>query len=128
QIFHLVFFVVLVNSLIPGATVAWLARRLGLARTPDTPPATVELVSLREYPGEFVWYAIAAVSAVAGGSIADLPLPDGCILVLLLRGDEVLAPRGTTRLDPGDHVCIFTKAGDRPFLDLLFGKEEGEAS
>ena len=33
QIFHLVFFVVLVNSLVPGATVAWLARRLGLAGT-----------------------------------------------------------------------------------------------
>ncbi len=43
MIFDVVFFAVLVNNLIPGATVAWVARRSGLA-TPgeDPPPAPVE--------------------------------------------------------------------------------------
>jgi NhaP-type Na+/H+ and K+/H+ antiporter len=42
QGFHLVFFVVLVNAFIPGATVAWAARWLGLSRAPQpTPAATI---------------------------------------------------------------------------------------
>src|SRR5262249_13402804 len=121
-IFHLVFFIVLVNSLVPGATVAWLARRWRLALPGDPgPPASVELISLRDYPGEFVWYTIDRASAVAGAAVHELPLPDGCVLTLVLHGDAVLAPRGDTRLEHGDHVCLFVTRGDRRFLDLLFG-------
>ena len=69
QIFHLVFFVVLIHSVVPGATVSWLARRYHFAHPLLTvPPANIELVSLRDYPGEFVWYFIAPASAVSGGS------------------------------------------------------------
>ena len=74
QIFHLVFFVVLINSVVPGATVSWLARRYQFADPHITvPPATIELVSLRDYPGEFVWYFIAHASAASGALIRDLP-------------------------------------------------------
>ncbi len=37
QLFHLVFFVVLLNSVVPGATVSWLARRYDLASPPLLP-------------------------------------------------------------------------------------------
>jgi len=126
QLFHLVFFVVLVNSLVPGATVGILARWLGLARPGRAhPPATIEMVSLRELSGEFVWYDVAEVSAVAGAQVRDLALPDECVAVLVLRGDRVIAPRGDTRLDPGDQVCIFVTEDVRRLLDLLFGGEAG---
>jgi cell volume regulation protein A len=126
-IFHLVFFVVVVNTLLPGATVAWLARRFGVAQPlTSAPPASVELISLRDYPNEFVWYTVHHVSAVAGALVRDLPLPPGCVLTLLLRGDEVIGPRGDTQFAPGDHVCVFVSPGDRPLLDLLFGRAESE--
>jgi cell volume regulation protein A len=129
QVFDLVFFVVLVNSLLPGATVAWVARRLGLAEIArPAPPASIELVSLREYPGEFVWYYVSRVSAVAGALVRDLPLPDGCVMVMLLRADAVIPARGETSLREGDHVCIFITPEHRTFLDLLFGREEGESA
>lgn len=128
MLFHLVFFVVLVNSLVPGATVAWLARRTGLAApAPPVPPAAVELVSLREYAGEFVWYTVARASAVAGATVQELPLPEGCVLTLLLRGDTVVAPRGDTAFREGDHVCVFVTREDRGFLDLVFGREDEDA-
>jgi len=127
QIFHLVFFVALVNSFVPGATVPWLARRLRLAEaTPPTPPASVELVSLRDYPGDFAWYYVSRASAVSGALISELPLPDACVIALLLRGDQVLAPRGDTQLLPGDHVCLFVTHDQRAFVELLFGREESE--
>jgi cell volume regulation protein A len=126
-IFHLVFFVVVLNSLLPGATVAWLARRIGVAQPlVSTPPASVELISLRDYPSDFVWYSVHRASAVNGALVRDLPLPPGCVLTLLLRGDEVLAPRGATQFADGDQLCVFVARTDRPLLDLLFGSGEGE--
>ncbi|MCW5892660.1 MAG: potassium/proton antiporter [bacterium] len=124
EIFHLVFFIVLVSSLIPGATVSLVARRLGLTMGgPESPTATVELVSHRDYRGEFVWFHVDAASAVAGAPVRDLPIPEACVLVLVLRGDRVIAPRGDTELRAGDHVCVFVTPEHRTLLDLLFGRE-----
>lgn len=125
KLFHLVFFAVLVNSFVPGATISFLARRLGLTAG-DRPavPASIEMISLRDYKGEFVWYTVQRASAVAGAAVRDLPLPDGCTLSLVLHGEQVLAPRGATVLHPGDHVCIFVTPGQRGLLDLLFGRAD----
>jgi cell volume regulation protein A len=127
-LFHLVFFVTIVNSLVPGMTVPWVARRLRLADPePPAPSASIELVMLRESPGDFVWYRVGRSSAVAGAAVHELPLPDGCVLTILLRGDDVLAMRGDLRLAVGDHVCAFVLGEDRRLLDLLFGAaEDGE--
>jgi cell volume regulation protein A len=128
DVFYLVFFVVVVNSLLPGATVAWLARRLGVAEPiAPTPPASVELISLRDYGSEFAWYTVHRQSAVAGALVRDLSLPNGSLLMLMLRGEEVLAPHGTTHFEVGDHVCVFVAPGDRPVLHLLLGRAQGEA-
>ncbi len=125
EIFHLVFFVVLVNSFVPGATVAWLARRLHLAKPAQSAPtASVELVSLREFPGDFLWYRVAAASAVASEHVRDLALPEGSAVSLVVRGSNVLVPRGSTRLEVGDEVCVFAKPETRAFLDLAFGSDE----
>lgn len=124
EIFHLVFFIVLVSSVVPGATVAPVARWLGLARAEvESPSATVELVSHRDYRGEFVWFHVDGASAVAGAPVRDLPIPEACVLVLVLRHDQVIAPRGDTNLLPGDHVCVFVTPEHRTLLDLLFGRE-----
>ena len=122
ELFHLVFFVVLVSSLVPGATVVWLAKRLGLAAPhAPSPSAQVELVSLREFPGEFLWYHVDAVSAVAGSDLRDLSLPEGCLVTLIVRGPSLVVPKGSTALRPGDHVCVFVPPAEKPLLDLLFG-------
>lgn len=121
-IFHLVFFITLASSLVPGATVAWLARRLELGRVGEPlPPASIELISRRDYPGDFVWYAVSHASAVAGAAVRDLPLPETCLLVLILRRDALVPARGDTVLREEDQVCVFVPAAERALLDLLFG-------
>lgn len=122
EIFHLVFFVVLATSFVPGATVGWVAERLGIANPgPPPPSASVELVSLRELPGDFVWYDVAPVSAIADSFVRDVPLPEGCLVTLVMRDLEVVVPRGSTQFLAGDQVCIFVLPEGRPLLDLLFG-------
>jgi cell volume regulation protein A len=126
-IFHLVFFVVVVNSLLPGATVSWLAHRVGVAQPlVSVAPASVELISLRDYPSEFVWYTVQRASAVAGALVRDLPLPTGCVLTLVLRGDDVVGPRGAPPRAVGDPGGGFVSRTERALVDLLFGRGEGE--
>ena len=44
--------------------------------------------------------------------------------MLVVRGADLLAPRGGTVLQPGDHVHVFCKPADRAFVQLLLGKPE----
>jgi cell volume regulation protein A len=126
RLFHIVFFVVLVTSLVPGATVGFAARGLGLARAPEPiPAASIEVVSLRAFPGEFLWYFVGASSPAAGARLQELLLPDGCVVSLVVRGTEVIAPRGPTQLASGDQVCLFATEAGRSALDRFFGAAEG---
>jgi cell volume regulation protein A len=43
---------------------------------------------------------------------------------LILRGEDLIVPRGQTVLLPGDHVYVATTHEDRPFVQLMFGRPE----
>jgi cell volume regulation protein A len=125
RIFDIVFFVVVVNAFIPGWTVSWLARKVGLedARAP-APQAVLEISSSTPVQGEITSFYVDRASAVAGTALSDLPLPGRTSVLLVVRGAEVFAPRGGTVLEPGDHVHVFCEPGDKPFVQLIFGSEE----
>lgn len=44
-----------------------------------------------------------------GQRIADLPLPPDCLLMAVVRGEEILVPRGETVLQPGDEVLALVR-------------------
>lgn len=125
RIFDVVFFVVAVNALVPGWSVRWLARRIGLEeeRAPQ-PGAVLEISSAIPIDGEIRSFYVSAASAVAGSAVADLPFPPGTRVLLIARERQILAPKGSTVLQPGDHVHVFSEPGDRAFVQLLFGSEE----
>ncbi len=58
--------------------------------------------------------AIVEVDIPTGGSkscncaIKELGLPKGCVLVAIIRGEEVIIPHGGDRLQPGDSVIAVT--------------------
>jgi cell volume regulation protein A len=124
-VFDVVFFVVVVNALVPGATVPWLTRRLRLeSPEPPAPGAVLEIESRQPLDGELTSFYVTEALAVAGVPLRDLPFPSGASAVLVVRGRTVLAPRGDTVLTPGDHVYVFTPPEDRAFVHLLFGRAE----
>jgi cell volume regulation protein A len=124
-VFDLVFFVVVVSTALQGTTAPWLARRLGLERGgPAAPRAVLEIVSTRQLAGEVLTFQVEPASAVSGSRIADLPFPEEAAVMLILRGRELVAPRGNTVLTPGDQVSIFARPEDVPLVRLLFGSEE----
>ncbi|MBN1206012.1 MAG: potassium/proton antiporter [Myxococcaceae bacterium] len=126
-IFNIVFFIVVVNGFIPGATVPWVTRKLGLAaNVPEPPPAVLEIASTQLLNGELSAFYIDAASATAGARISELPFPPESAAMLIVRGLELLAPKGDTVLQAGDHVYVFSRSEDLPFLRLMFGQREDE--
>ncbi len=127
-VFNLVFFTVVVNAIVPGATVRWVTRRLGLEvpETP-TPSAVLEVASMRPLKGDLRSYYIDKSLAVCGASLSQVAFPEGAGAALVVRGDELVAARGATALREGDHVYIFCRPEDRAFIELLFGRPQGDA-
>jgi len=125
RVFDVVFFVVVVNAVLPGATVPWVTRRLGLeSGDPPSPPAVLEIESMQPLSGELVSFHIDETLAPCGSALRDLPFPGGASVVLVVRGRTLVAPNGDTVLQPGDHAYVVTSEEDRPLLHLLFGRSE----
>jgi potassium/hydrogen antiporter len=127
HIFHLVFFIVVANALVPGATVAWLTRRLGLqAKEPPAPQAVLAIESRLPLEGELLSFHIDEALVVSGLPLEELDFPDGSSVMLIVRGNRLVPPKGSTVLEPGDHVYVVTRPEDRGLMHLMFGRHEEE--
>jgi cell volume regulation protein A len=120
-IFNAVFFVVLISVITQGWSLPQVARWLHLGRPADPPPAlTVEIHALRQVDGEIVDYTVKSGARVVGRTLRDLALPEGVLVALVLRGKQVVMPRGDTALEPGDHVFVALRTSLQPGIDRLF--------
>lgn len=105
--FDLVFFIVVVGSLIPGTTVRWLPRLLRLEeQVPPKPSASIDITASVPVHGNQLSVYIAPDSPVVGQTLSDLPLPDDAVVMLIVRGNRLVAPRGGTQLAAGDHAFV----------------------
>jgi potassium/hydrogen antiporter len=124
-IFNLVFFIVVVNAIVPGSTVRWVTRKLDLVGdSPPKPSAVLEINSSQPLKGDILSYFIHQASAACGASLVDLSIPPDAVVALIVRGDQLVAPRGGTKLLAGDHVYVFCRPEDRPLMSLIFGQQE----
>lgn len=125
HMFNTVFFIVVVNALVPGVTVPWMTRWLRLeSAEPPPPPAVLQIESLQPLTGELRSFYVDEALAVAGQRLADLPFPPGAAATLVVRGQQLIAPRPDVVLRPGDHVYVLSGPSDHPFIQLMFGRPE----
>lgn len=120
-LFDVVFFVVLVSAMSQGWTLPPVARRLGLQlpAVPE-PPVTLEIASLRHVHGDIVEYGVRAGSKAAGKTVRELALPDGAVVAMITKGHDIVPPRGSTRVEPGDHVFLVLRPEVRALVDRVF--------
>ncbi|MBI4743896.1 MAG: TrkA family potassium uptake protein [Actinobacteria bacterium] len=60
---------------------------------------------------------------VCNKKVKDLGLPSDCVLVSIIRGDEVIIPRGSTMLEAGDGVIALTSIEKENLLrDIMLGR------
>lgn len=119
-IFSVVFFVVLISATIQGSTLPWVARTLGLTEPPPaTPAATLEITALGDVDADIVEYRLGTSSRASDRRLSQMALPDGTVVAMITRGNQVIPPRGSTLLHAGDHLFIVMKPDVREFVDLV---------
>lgn len=125
ELFHLVFFIVVFNAVIPGSTIRWVADRLRVERAGQPRPTPVlEITSTETFPDRILSFYIEPAAVVAGSRVEDLPLPDGADILLLVRRGRILSVRGSTALEAGDHVHLLIAPEQVHTVALLFGLRE----
>jgi cell volume regulation protein A len=113
EFFNIVFFAVLISTLLQGMTFEPFAKRLGLTTSePALPRPLSEAGTIRRLGAEVLEYAVEADDAIADARVRDLALPRDAVVNVIVRGDEAVPPRGSTRLRAGDivHVLVRTDA------------------
>ena len=58
-------------------------------------------------------------SRVAGKSLAETHFPKGCVVGAIIRGDEVITPRGADVFLPGDRVIVVALPDAIPGVERL---------
>ncbi|HZA99024.1 MAG TPA: potassium/proton antiporter, partial [Gemmatimonadales bacterium] len=127
RLFDLVFFIVVATALVPGATVAWVTRKLGLqSKEPPAPQAVLAIESRQPLEGELMSFYIDEALLVAGMPIEELPLPERAAVTLIVRKNRLLPPTPGIIVEPGDHVHVIAEPEDRGIIQLMFGRPEEE--
>ena len=108
--FNIAFFAVLLSTLLQGTTFEPLARWLrATTEEPALPRPLVEVGSIRQLGADVVEVPIHEGDAVIGVRVRDLGLPRDALVNVLVRNDEALPPRGSTRLEAGDLLYIVAR-------------------
>jgi trk system potassium uptake protein TrkA len=82
--------------------------------------AFVHLTSLSHADVSIVDARVTAQSQVANRDIAELELPENCVIAAISRGANILIPRGETTLLPGDDIiAVTTRAQESELRRIL---------
>jgi cell volume regulation protein A len=116
EFFNIVFFAVVISTLLQGTTFEPLAKRLGVTTSePALPRPLTETGTIRRLGAEIVEYPVGPEDALVGHRVRDLGLPRDALLSVIVRGEEAVLPRGSTRVETGDrlHVVVRSEVADR---------------
>lgn len=117
-IFNIVFFVVVFSVVVQGGTVGWVTSKMNLQRSvPPSSPTSLEIASNYPLDDDILSFFIDPAAQVCGQQLSALRFPDSSSAMLIVRGRELVAPRGHTRLEAGDHLYVFCKPEERDALD-----------
>lgn len=118
--FNVAFAVVLLSLLVQGATLSPMARWMRVAvpkgTTPDQRGA---LGILPENDFEMFVYKVDN-PVLANHQIRLLRFPSGTLISALFRDHQMLHPKGSTVLKPGDVLCVISRSEDLTKLNQLF--------
>ncbi len=124
RIFNIVFVVVIVGTTLQGLTVVPLARFLGLTRPePPAPPLRLELGGEAPAGSAVHDVFLEPHHRLVGRTLRDTLIPHGVVVAAIYRDDALVAPRGSTVFQAGDHV-YFLSSGENSRLDALLARRE----
>lgn len=85
----------------------------------------VNLMTFKRGKLALVRVDLSSESPVVEKCVKDIVLPENSVLVSIVRGDNIIVPRGDTVLKKGDDIIALTKIeAEQQLLDALVGKIE----
>jgi potassium/hydrogen antiporter len=123
EFFNVVFFAVLLSTLVQGSTFEPLARALGVTtREAALPQPLADTGAVRRLGAEVVEYPVGPDDAIVGRRVREIGLPRDALLNIIVRGETAILPRGSTRIEAADRLHILVRQEVamemRPLLDL----------
>ena len=91
----------------------WRARLGVTTSEPALPRPLAEGGTIRRLGAEVLEYPIAADDAIVGHRVRDLGLPRDAVVNVIVRDDQAIPPRGSTRLRAGDRLHVLDPPGGR---------------
>ena len=83
------------------------------------------LLKLRRGPFSLVEVLIQSGVKAVGSTIKDLPLPEQCVIVAVIRKGNMVVPRGATKMEVGDEILAVTDSAGAEQLAELFTLHNG---
>ncbi len=86
---------------------------------PEPSQPIIEVGVIRRLGAETVEYPVRPDYALVGALVRELDLPRDALVTAIVRGDEVVAPRGSTRIRSGDRLHILVRREVAREVELL---------
>nr|WP_202535956.1 potassium/proton antiporter [Streptomyces sp. SID4919] len=106
RIFNIVFVLVVVYTLVQGPTLPWLARKLRLGEDAEAADLGIESAPLEQLRSHLLSLTILKGSRMHGVEVAELRLPAGSAVTLVVRDGKSFVPLPTTVLRRGDDLLV----------------------
>jgi cell volume regulation protein A len=108
ELFDIVFVMVVIYTLVTGPTLPWVAARLGVTQRGEARDLDVEAAPLERVAADLLQISITARSRLHGVEVAELRLPVGASVSLVVREGNTLVPDQRTVLRRGDDILVVT--------------------
>jgi len=117
RLVDVVFVLVVLLTVVQGITLPLVVRWLGLSRPEQGREMEVDSAALDEMDAELLQIRVPRPSRLHGVYLAELRLPTGAVLSLVVRNGEGFTPESTTRLEEGDQLLVVTTARNRDAVE-----------
>jgi len=109
RLFNIVFFAVLLTTLLEGSTLDWVGRSLGLLKeSAPKPLVSMELMALENANFELIEVSLSETDFASKKLIRDMEFPPDVSITAIVRDNEVIPAKGNTRLLSGDLLFVLT--------------------
>ncbi|MDX6408323.1 MAG: potassium/hydrogen antiporter [Gaiellaceae bacterium] len=123
QFFNVVFFAVVLSTLVQGPAFEPLARTFDLTvNVPPLPRPLADFGTIRGLGAEVLEFTVLPGDGVVGRLVGELALPREVTLTVIVRGSDAVPPRAGTRIKAGDTLYLLARAEVEKQLRRLFEK------